>query len=312
MSGLDTAVVDYLAARRALGFKLERHGRLLPQLVGHLQQAGAATLTTRLALAWATSLEGHPDEWPIRLSIARGFARWLQAVDPATEVPPADLLPRRGHRASPYRYAEADIAALLAATETLRFPLRRATYRTLIGLLAVTGMRVGEAIGLDRDDLDQTAGCLVVRKGKPGAPRELPLHQTTIDALAAYASLRDRHWPCPKAPAFFLSTAGTRLFYENINRTFRRLVRQAGLPARGSCRPRMLSRSGARFRCCHRSVSPDRSPNPPYRSLGNGLSTVSAVRRGSWSARGLGSCCPGRCNGRPSPSRSGRTRSRPP
>lgn len=239
MSGLDTAVVDYLAARRALGFKLERHGRLLPQLVGHLQQAGAATLTTRLALAWATSLEGHPDEWPIRLSIARGFARWLQAVDPATEVPPADLLPRRGHRASPYRYAEADIAALLAATETLRFPLRRATYRTLIGLLAVTGMRVGEAIGLDRDDLDQTAGCLVVRKGKPGAPRELPLHQTTIDALAAYASLRDRHWPCPKAPAFFLSTAGTRLFYENINRTFRRLVRQAGLPARGSCRPRI-------------------------------------------------------------------------
>lgn len=75
---------------------------------------------------------------------------------------------------------------------------------------------------------------------------------------------------------------------------------------------RTLSRSGARFRCCHRSVSPDRSPNPPYRSLGNGLSTVSAVRRGSWSARGLGSCCPGRCNGRPSPSRSGRTRSRPP
>jgi integrase len=93
-------------------------------------------------------------------------------------------------------------------------------------------MRVGESIGLDRDDLDWAAGCLLVRKGKPGAPRELPLHQSTVRALADYARLRDRHWPCPKAPAFFLSLAGTRLFYENVNWTFRRLVRQTGLPAR--------------------------------------------------------------------------------
>jgi len=239
MSDLDQAVVDYLAARRALGFTLTRHGRLLPELVGYLQQAGAATLSTRLALAWATSLEGHPDEWAIRLSIARGFARYLQALDPATEIPPVHLLPRRRHRASPYLYAEADIAALMAATATLRFPFRAATYHTLIGLLATTGMRVGETIALDRDDLDWAAGCLLVRKGKPGAPRELPLHQSTLRALAAYARLRDWHWPCPKAPAFFLSMAGTRLFYENVNWTFRRLVRQAGLAARGSRRPRI-------------------------------------------------------------------------
>lgn len=239
MSALEKAVADYLITRRALGFKLARHGRLLPQLAAYLEQAGTSTLTTQLALAWATSLEGHPDEWAIRLSIARGFARWLKALDPATEIPPTDVLPRRRRRPNPYLCGDQDIAALMEATVTLRFPFRRATYRTLIGLLAVTGVRVGEAIALDRDDIDWTGGYLVVRDGKPGAPRELPLHETTLDALAAYACLRDRHWRRPKAPAFFLSSAGTRLLYDNVNRTFHRLVRHAGLPIRGTRTPRV-------------------------------------------------------------------------
>jgi len=238
MSALDQAVADYLATRRALGFKLERHGRLLPELVGYLERAGAATLTTRLALAWATSLPGRPDEWPIRLSIARGFARWLKALDPVTEVPPVALLPRRRRRASPYLYSDADVAVLMRATATLRFPFHSATYRTLIGLLAVTGMRVGEAIGLDADDLDFEAGCLLVREGKRGALRELPLHETTTEALGAYAELRRRHWPHPKVPAFFLSDAGTRLLYANVNWTFRRL-RAAALLDGGSRPPRI-------------------------------------------------------------------------
>ena len=104
MSVLGQALEDYLRLRRALGFKLERHGRLLPSLVGHLESAGAATVTTQLALAWATAVEGKPGEWAIRLSIARGFAACLQSLDPATEVPPADLLPRTRRRASPYLY----------------------------------------------------------------------------------------------------------------------------------------------------------------------------------------------------------------
>jgi integrase len=240
MTSVGRAVSDYLRVRRALGFKLERHARLLPDLAGYLESAGATTLTTRLALAWATALEGKPDEWAIRLSIARGFAAYLQALDPATEVPPADLLPRKRARANPYLYTEAEIAALMAAAETLRFPLRRATYQTLIGALATTGARIGELIGLDRDDLDRSGGCLVVRHAKFGDTRLLPLHETTLDALGSYARLRDQHWPRPKTAAFFVSTAGTRLAYGNVATTFRHLVRVAGLqPRSGRCRPRI-------------------------------------------------------------------------
>ena len=239
MSGLNQAVEDYLTTRRALGFKLERHGRLLPHLVGYLERAGAATVTTELALAWATQSEGHPDESAKRLSVARGFARYLQTLDSNAEVPAADLLARQQRRSSPYLYSDADVVALMAATSTLRFPLRSATYRTLIGLLAVTGMRVGEAIGLVRDDLDWSHRRLIIREGKFGASRELPLHPSTIDALEMYAQLRDQCWPQPKSP-FFISMAGTRLIHENVHWTFRRLVRHVGLqPRSASCRPRI-------------------------------------------------------------------------
>ncbi len=239
MSGLNQAVEDYLTTRRALGFKLERHGRLLPHLVGYLERAGAATVTTELALAWATQSEGHPDESAKRLSVARGFARYLQTLDSNAEVPAADLLARQQRRASPYLYSAADVVALMAATSTLRFPLRSATYRTLIGLLAVTGMRVGEAIGLVRDDLDWSHRRLIIREGKFGASRELPLHPSTIDALEMYAQLRDQCWPQPRSP-FFISMAGTRLIHENVHWTFRRLVRHVGLQPRSpSCRPRI-------------------------------------------------------------------------
>jgi integrase/recombinase XerD len=239
-SDLDGAVADYLATRRALGFKLERHGRLLPDLVGALARAGATTLTTELALGWATQPAGRPEEWAQRLSVARGFARYLQTLDPGAEVPPADLLPRRRRRASPYLYAEAEVVALLAATATLRSPLGAATYRTLLGLLAVTGMRVGEALGLDCADVDRDQQRVVVRAGKFGATRALPLHPSTLAALDRYAQVRDARWPRPMSPAFFLSVAGTRLFYANVYRTFRHLARRAGLrPRSAACRPRL-------------------------------------------------------------------------
>ena len=153
-------------------------------------------------------MENKPDEWAIRLSIARGFAVYLQSLDPATEVPPADLLPRKRRRADPYLYTEAEIAALMDTAKTLRFPLNRATYQTVIGLLASTGMRIGELIALDRDDLDQKERTLLVRNAKFADTRLLVLHRSTVEALGAYAALRDELWPEGRTPAFFISTAG--------------------------------------------------------------------------------------------------------
>ncbi len=241
MSPLRQALADYLRMRRALGYKLERAGKLLPQFVDYLEQSSADTVTVERALAWATLPAGGSARWwAFRLSMARGFAAYLHSLDPAHQVPPADLLPGRSRRATPYLYSDAEIAALLAAAGSLRFPLRVATYRTLIGLLAVTGMRVGEAIRLDRGDLDLKHQLLVVRDSKFGKSRELPLHPSTIRALRDYLRLRDRLHRSPAVPALFVSPAGTRLFYCNVHATFRQLRRRAGLQPRSACcRPRI-------------------------------------------------------------------------
>lgn len=241
MSELRSALNDYLATRRALGFKLEDAARLLSNFVDHVEEAGATTVTTELALAWATRPQGtHPSWWAARLGAVRGFAKYLAAVDPTTEVPPVDLLPHRSRRAVPYLYSPDEIAALMAAARRLRSPLRAATYETLIGLLAATGMRVGEAIGLARPDVDLGSETLVVRAGKFNKSREVLVHESTVAALKAYAGIRDRLCPLPAAPNFLVSTAGTRLIYKNVQFVFSQLTREVGLvPRSPRCRPRI-------------------------------------------------------------------------
>ena len=240
MTELRQALADYLAIRRSLGYQLARPEKLLGQFISYLEDQGTATVTTGHALAWATLPSGHQSWHALRLSAVRGFAAYLRTIDPSAKVPPADLIPWRPCRATPYLYSDADIAALTAAAASLRFPLRVATYQTLIGLLAVTGMRVGEAIRLDRADVDLADGVLTVRQSKFGKTRLLPLHPTTTDALRGYLRLRDRLHPYPTSLAVFISPAGTRLLYCNVHSTFQRLARQAGLqPRPQSCRPRI-------------------------------------------------------------------------
>ena len=231
MSALREACDEYLALRRAMGFKLDRPGRMLPDLVAHLEAGGQATITTRAALEWAMRPAGHPQECAARLSVARGFARYLRALDGISEVPPTDLLPSCRRRLAPHLYSGEDIAALMAATATIHSAFRAATYRTLIGLLAVTGMRIGEAIALDQADVDLAAGVVTVRAGKFGAARELPLHDTTLRALDEYRQLRDGRGPKPEVPAFFVSMRGTRLLSGHVREAFRDLRRRAGLTA---------------------------------------------------------------------------------
>ncbi|MCA1678169.1 MAG: tyrosine-type recombinase/integrase, partial [Actinobacteria bacterium] len=231
MSPLRQALADYLSIRRALGYKLERAEKLLHQYLDHVDRLGEERVSIENAVGWAKlPATGNGHWWAFRLSVVRGFAAYLHALDPAHEVPPADLLPNRVHRAIPYLYSQEEIVALMAATGSLRFPLRQATYRTLIGLLSVTGMRVGEAIRLDQGDVDLGQGVLTVGQTKFGKTRELPLHRSTVEALRAYMRLRDRLCPTPVTDAALISPAGTRLLYTNVSNTFLDLVDRAGLP----------------------------------------------------------------------------------
>ena len=230
MSELSGHVRDYLRLRRALGFKLERAGRLLPQLVAYLEAAGVATVTSELAIAWAR-LPGHthPNHWAQRLAIARGFARYLRALDPATEVPPPGVFPTRRHRPTPFLWSQRDICRLLQSARALRPALRAATYEALFGLLATCGMRVGEAVGLDRDDVDLRAGVITIRHAKFDRPRLVPLHPTVTEVLSRYATERDRLCPRPRARAFFVSSAGTRLDRSGVAKTLRTITTSLGM-----------------------------------------------------------------------------------
>jgi integrase/recombinase XerD len=241
VTGLSAALADYLQLRRQLGFALERPAGLLSGFVVYAEAEGAGYVTTELALSWAVQPAGADPSWhAARLSAVRQFAGYLRAFDPRTEVPPAGLLPGGRRRAEPYLYSADQITALMTAAGAIRAPLKAATYQTLIGLLTVTGMRVGEAIGLDRSDTDLDGGIITVRHAKFGKSRQLPLHPTAVAAIADYAILRDRHCPYPQTQAFFVSLTGTRLIYKNVHCRYRQLTHAAGLEPRSArCRPRI-------------------------------------------------------------------------
>jgi integrase/recombinase XerD len=239
MTDLDQAVTDYLAVRRSLGYKLVEQGRLLFDFVAYLDTIGAPRVTTEVAAAWATQPTGcSPVRWAQRLAVVRGFARHLKAIDPDTEIPPLGVLPHRCRRVAPYLYSDDDVEALVAAARALRSPQRAATYETLIGLLAVTGMRSGEAIRLQRDHIDWDEGVVTIWSSKFHKSRAVPVHRTSLDALRRYSQVRDEFCPHPSSPAFFLTTAGTRLGHDSLNRVFRGLVHETGLDRPGQRRPR--------------------------------------------------------------------------
>lgn len=232
MSALSEHAEQYLRARRALGVKLERHGRLLPQLVAYLEAAGASTVTRELAISWARMpTSAHPRHWAARLSIARGFAAYLQTIDPATEIPPAGVFAVRYQRPTPYLWSALDIRRLLHAASELRPPLKAASYQALFGLLAVTGMRLGEAIALQPGDVDLDDGVIAIRAhvAKLERARLVPLHQSTVRSLERYLSARARLCPKPRSNAFFLSSVGTSLDRSGVAKTLRALTSALGL-----------------------------------------------------------------------------------
>jgi integrase/recombinase XerD len=240
VTALRPALADYLALRRSLGFKLERDEKLLAQFIGWLAEHGKQTITVTDALAWVRLPAAASPSWlRMRMRAVRGFVSYLHTIDPVHHVPPPGLVPGQVRRAVPYLYSDADIAALMAQAEQRKTPLRRATMRMVIGLLAVTGMRLGEVTGLDDTDFDPDTGLLLVRHAKFNKQRQIPLHPTTVAVLISYQRLRDAVFLRPVSPALLVSSAGTRLLNYNVGQTFAKLARQAGLTPRSPvCRPR--------------------------------------------------------------------------
>jgi integrase/recombinase XerD len=240
MTGLEERLTGYLAMRRALGYKLARAEKLLSQFIAWMNERGEQTITTALALAWATLPEATGSNWHAhRLSVVRGFAAHVHALDPVHERISQDLLPQRPRRAVPYLYSDAEIRALMGASCVIPTPHRAATMRALIGLLAVTGMRIGEAIRLDQGDIDHRRDVLTIVESKFGKSRQLAVDATTIAALRAYLARSDRPVPAEPADAVFTSAVGTRLIYCNVHLAFKRIVAHAGVASRSAvCRPR--------------------------------------------------------------------------
>jgi integrase/recombinase XerD len=243
MNRLRKAVRDYLTMRRSLGFKLVRHEAGLHEFVSFLARRSSPHITVKLALEWATQDSNHkPYEWAARLSIVRGFTRHWSATDPSTEVPPLGLLPYRPPRARPYFYSNHEIEELLKAAKTRPSidPLRPWTYYCLFGLLAVTGLRLGEALNLRIGDMDWSEGILTIRGAKFGKSRLVPLHASTRKVLADYAKRRDCRFGARAEGHFLVNKNCNRLDKGEVHRAFYILSRQIGLRAADASRgPRL-------------------------------------------------------------------------
>lgn len=242
MSPLEQDLADYLQLRHSLGHDLTEAGWLLPSFVAYLQDHGLRTVTVEAALAWAQhSATGKGRSVaPRRMTAARGFARYLSGIDANTEVPPLGLIPSWQRWRRPFIYTPTDIDAILSqARDSIVSPLRAATYETLLGLLAASGLRIGEAIKLDRSDVDWDQGVLLIRESKFGKSRLVPLHPSTMQALTAHACLRDELQPRPKDASFFVSLTRKRLSYAVVQDTFRQLINNAGVGTDAPSPPRL-------------------------------------------------------------------------
>jgi integrase/recombinase XerD len=232
MKPLTQAVQSYLAMRRDLGFKLRDAGMVLAKFAAFMEQRNADVITTRLALEWAQQpSKAQPALWAQRLSYVRCFARHRIASDPKTEIPAPGLLPFRPQRANPYLYSDEDIQRLLEAALTLSpgMELRRWTFHVLLGLLSVTGLRVGEALRLKLDDVDLDNGVLTVRGTKFGKSRLVPIHTSTRQVMTDYRTRRSHLLGQRDAAHFFVTQTGHQLDGGDVRRVFYRLSRQIGL-----------------------------------------------------------------------------------
>lgn len=234
-------VADYLRLRRSLGFKLAWDEHLLDRFTADLASRGVAVVTVADAVAWSLAL---PDgqfhrpltRAPVRLTAIRGFATYLHSLNPAHEIPPRDLFQSYKSRPTPYIYTDDQIRALLDACASMRRYGRRDLYPVLFGLIAATGLRLGEALGLGIEEADLDNGILTITRGKSRNPRLVPLHPSTTTVLRDYTERvapTRRGSPSADDPSgrtrFFTLPGGEPLPPCNVHHAFREVTTRTGL-----------------------------------------------------------------------------------
>ena len=227
MKNLRQTLEDYLAMRRNLGFKLCSDGAQLVNFVFSMERRRTSHITTRLALEWAMKVPGR--QASKRLTIVREFAKYAAAFDSRTEVPAQKLLFSKAVRPRPYIYSQDEVNRLLEAAWTRHDDQPRGTYYCLFGLLAVSGLRVGEAIGLQVHDVDLTHGILSIRNTKFGKSRLVPVHSSTVNKLREYKERRDALLGMQSATHFLVTRKGARLEHSRIYQVFKALAVIAGI-----------------------------------------------------------------------------------
>jgi integrase len=231
MSTLSRELDRYLTIRRSLGYRLRANERVLQKLVSFAEQQGAEHISIDLFLRWQkASARASRHTWAQNLSMVRLFAQWLHGIDPKHEVPPQGLIPKQNRRPRPYIYSDDEIRRIVeAAAELPSFNgIRGLTYPALFGLIAVTGMRISEALSLDARDVDLETGVITIQRGKFGKSRLLPLSTDTTARLTAYAKERDRHLGCQPEP-FFVSDCAGRIADNTARCTFAAVCQNIGL-----------------------------------------------------------------------------------
>ncbi|MDE2135002.1 MAG: tyrosine-type recombinase/integrase [Alphaproteobacteria bacterium] len=233
MNGLRAGVAEYLELRRSLGFRLKTDERLLGQFADFMERHRAAHITAKLAVQWAQQpASTNANYFAGRLRAVRSFARYRILTDPRTEVPATDLLPRQKSTFRPHIFSNEEVTRLVAACLQRRRgakPISRWSRYTIFGLLSVTGMRLGEVLNLDLDDVDLDQGVITVRNAKFGKSRLVPVHSTTRDVLRLYRERRDEFLAGKSIKPFFISPICRRITHTTLELSFRRLTRKLGM-----------------------------------------------------------------------------------
>jgi integrase len=233
MKSLQHHLAEYVAARRALGARLEEPAQTLRRFVRFLVRKKARFITINLALEWSQQCRGGVQRATCarKLSMVRQFARWLNAIEPRHQVPPRGLLGVRHRRGKPHIFSNEEITRLMAEAARLKSSkrMKALSLQTLIGLLAATGLRPGEAAALEMGDVNLDEQVLIIRESKFGKSRQVPIHPSTVAALKRYAQHRDRIFRNPGNSFFFVSDRGTPLELDAVRRWFCKASRACGL-----------------------------------------------------------------------------------